>query len=980
MSTITNNPRLTWLEYFGLPDDMDETTFADVSSAFSLYLNGRTNHSSLHSNAAVTEERVVTSADFSDYIQRIGNPYRFMAENRPTSHEAVGSTQAADDCLNDDISSTLSKVPEICFQKDFDICVANTFACFSPPNQPYAASLVTLEKLTGYLDTVEITLLSEVSSSSEGFFDALRSYDELNTQVALSCEHIQVLRRRMRFLAKNLVYKSLRLPTLVRRRANTAALNEKLRLVQAVWATQPTLQQLLTARDFSGALELIGSSQQLLSTELSGVSSLRELRVSLAETKRLITGMMSKDLLQHALGYDLDVGAPATPTEALASELEIQLLPLACGLMRLRLLLDALRAFEEQMLRDARGLVKRRLNELMSLIVPAPAQESTSGAEVVKRDEKGGVTAGCDDSGANHDVSGGATPAKRTIHAQVRELSVEAFEEVMSGITAPLLVLLRRASLVRSTLMSALVTPQGQAAALAADAVAVPEAAERDRDIPSAGGGATTCYTDRIEHQSSELLQHVCEVALDRYARLLKVRREVHSHLNLVDFCRMSSAVDEFVRDVDHLCPLPHSSLSTELKDQAVEFLRVAHETNVAKLETVIEMEQWKQVEVAPEFQEIVDAFVRNQVPQQTESDLMRLRADAVKQPDPSAAEGEVSGAVHEIVIGGTGFKCVGSLLLLLTMSAQYLQCVMLLRSVSAQVAHLLPSLFKVFHTLVYKQVLMAGAMRQVSAGLKAITFKHLALASQSLCLLLDLLPHFKAVIAAYLPETQRDLLHEVDTVQADFDKHQQELIAKFVAIVEDRRKDHVSKLGETLAPSEDRKRPEASTCVKVSTLVCRIALLSTSVLSNRRFQPSFQPFSPRVVWQLVAKDVQSMHKQLSPVLSRQQLHAVFVQVCSGAVHASASRSVCCAFTAPPACQGLCVSTASNPHAQVLGAFDTGLLSAYTSVDASALFTRQCIVADVLYLRNEVTKLHLALPQGVCPELTSFAKTLNVKA
>ena len=136
--------------------------------------------------------------------------------------------------------------------------------------------------------------------------------------------------------------------------------------------------------------------------------------------------------------------------------------------------------------------------------------------------------------------------------------------------------------------------------------------------------------------------------------------------------------------------------------------------------------------------------------------------------------------------------------------------------------------------------------------------------------------------------------------------KHQQELINKFVAIVEDRRKDHVSRLAEALMPSPERKRPEASACIK-----------------------------------LVAKDIGSMHKQLTPVLSRAQLHTVFVQV--------------------------------------LGAFDAGLLAAYKAVDAGALFTRQCIVADVLYLRNEVTKLHLALPQGVCPDLTSFAKSLNVK-
>ena len=64
----------------------------------------------------------------------------------------------------------------------------------------------------------------------------------------------------------------------------------------------------------------------------------------------------------------------------------------------------------------------------------------------------------------------------------------------------------------------------------------------------------------------------------------------------------------------------------------------------------------------------------------------------------------------------------------------------------------------------------------------------------------------------------------------------------------------------------------------------------------------------------------------------------------------------------------------------MLQAFDGGLLASYKAVDSSALFTRQCIVADVLYLRQEVTKLHLALPRGVCPDLIEMAKSLDVSS
>ena len=68
--------------------------------------------------------------------------------------------------------------------------------------------------------------------------------------------------------------------------------------------------------------------------------------LSLATTKRQITQMMSKDLLNVAIGYDVDGETPTAPREALASELEARLLPLGSGLLRLRLLVDALGTLE----------------------------------------------------------------------------------------------------------------------------------------------------------------------------------------------------------------------------------------------------------------------------------------------------------------------------------------------------------------------------------------------------------------------------------------------------------------------------------------------------------------------------------------------------------------------------------------------------------------------------------------------------------
>ena len=263
-----------------LPEDIDEWTIED--------LRGLVVNPAPAFPAESPETKLqVTLADFRGYLESVGNPYRYLTANRPAAGGCNGDGGTSSSAQD---TPSLAGVPEICFRNDFDLAQPDTFAFFSPPEQPHA-TMVMLERLAQWLDQVvaappapctpsghvrtspvpcqpqvELTLLNEVSTRSDGFFEALESYDHLSQQVALGRSQIEALRLRIRALEVNLVEKSLSLPRLVRQRANTAALHAKLRLVHAVWRTQPTIQQLLAAGDFPGALELITSSQQLLDT------------------------------------------------------------------------------------------------------------------------------------------------------------------------------------------------------------------------------------------------------------------------------------------------------------------------------------------------------------------------------------------------------------------------------------------------------------------------------------------------------------------------------------------------------------------------------------------------------------------------------------------------------------------------------------------------------------------------------------------
>ena len=407
--------------------------------------------------------------------------------------------------------------------------------------------------------------------------------------------------------------------------------------------------------------------------------------------------MMNKDLLQVALGYELEHGAPLMPVEALASELDLRLSPLALGLLRLRVLHDALRALQDQLKKDVRALIKRRLQELLeahgeaSRPTDAAAATAATASAAAAADGLPASDAAAADGSEPKVVDGGETvkPAKK-IMDQLRELSLDGFEAVMAGVVAPLMVLLRRAAAIHTALKKALAASLATSVTSQADG-----GVEEEEDAAGA-------YAKQVEQQSAETLQAVCELAHERYARLLKVtqrsharpplhclcfvspprpgppgscqqvRKEVHTKLPLTLFVRVNRVAVEFIRDVQHLCGQPCHALGTELQQHANAFLDATHAEAARKLEAIVEVEQWKQarhcpyrigaldppdhspasacdcqVDIPSDYQDIVGSLVRKQVPKIQEAELLKLREN-------DAAD---KATAKELIVDGAAYK-----------------------------------------------------------------------------------------------------------------------------------------------------------------------------------------------------------------------------------------------------------------------------------------------------------------------------------
>ena len=132
------------------------------------------------------------------------------------------------------------------------------------------------------------------------------------------------------------------------------------------------------------------------------------------------------------------------------------------------------------------------------------------------------------------------------------------------------------------------------------------------------------------------------------------------------------------------------------------------------------------------------------------------------------------------------------------------------------------------FNSRVCQVVLGAGAMR--SAGLKNITARHLALASQSLSLMISLIPYVREALRRHLRAKQAVILVDFDKVKRDFQEHQYEIHSKLVAIMADRLSVHCQTLLElnwnsSSASTDGKPQAYMETLVKETTTLHKVLL-----------------------------------------------------------------------------------------------------------------------------------------------------------
>lgn len=732
----------------------------------------------------------------------------------------------------------LSTIPAVYFDEDFRLENPRTFDVVSErsevvrpapgeekdkaaaaPRKALATNAILQEKLSWYMDTVEMHLIQSISTASTTFFTALGSLRELHSEAADSVERIKALRRELEALDEEIATGGLNLIQQRRRRENVNQLHDAVVQLRRIIDGVSVCESLVDAGEVGKALDNIDALERLMAGEAPDDSppgmQLRDLRGATAlqgvsadlDTLRLRIGKSYEARFLSTLLADLrdhvdqvpaqevlmrwssasmrSRGAHSRESSAFPSYMagtdviRVELQSSLTGLQRARFLTAAATAYRDAALREIKSIIRKPLpssndddNEsLMSTSTRAGGRPRSQQERSIILARNLRALEPEDAEGLLTKIYIGVTEALRRLGTQVKVL-LDVASSIGDSSAAPGV----RSPPLKSPPFSPTVMQISGAAQEAQEEI------HRAVDI-------------------SSLLGQAVDVAQEKVVKILRVRSEQSKRLDLVGFLRYFTLNLHFANECEAISGRSGTTLKTVVNGHIKDFIQNHGDAENQKLAQGMESDQWNAADFGDEDAEllgqILEGSTRDAAAWTEEIQIWTPRSEAEgrgprteagsgqgRDGQPGQPNGAVKAKARSAVVDSESFLLPNSAILCMRGMVRFLRLMAAIPSMTADISASLIAYLQLFNSRCTQLILGAGATR--SAGLKNITTKHLALASQALAFMAALIPHVREFVRRHCGAgtSAPAVMGEFDKVRRSFQEHQNNIYDKLVEIM----------------------------------------------------------------------------------------------------------------------------------------------------------------------------------------------------
>ncbi|KAH6964129.1 Vps54-like protein-domain-containing protein [Fusarium avenaceum] len=686
------------------------------------------------------------------------------------------------------------------------------------PRKALATNAILQEKLSWYMDTIEVHLINSISAASTTFFTALGSLKELHSEAADSVGRIKTLRQELEALDEEIVTKGLQIVHKRRRQENLRQLNDAVLQLKQIADGVAKCETLVDEGEIDKALESIDSLEMLIAGERDAATEdeseiqLRDLRsasalqgvnadltilrsrigkayetnfqnILIRDLRRHVETVSSSEiLLRWSNAASRSKGSHARspsvfPTYLTSTnELKAELLPNMVGLHRAQHIAAATVAYREAVLREIRNLIRRPLpsstdddNESMMSVSTA------SGGRHLSNSEKSSILA-------------------RNLRALDPEDGEDLLGKIYIGVTETLRRLTTQVKVLLEITSSLTDDPLGEG--LLSPTVRSPISSPRPDRFPSNPMNHVTFEVQEELHKNldiTNLLGQAVDVAIEKIVKVLKVRAEQTSQLPMTMFLRYFTLNLYFANECESISGRSGTSLKNVVNGHIKDFVQRNRDVEMQKLAQGMESDQWNARDFNDKNTELLNIMLGSSThdPDEWTNSTKIWIPSSELEPEIEEEAIEANGTGKEktrtATIDSETFMLPKSAILCLEGIAKFSHLINGIPSMTADIATSLIAYLQLFNSRCTQLILGAGATR--SAGLKNITTKHLALASQALSFTATLIPHVREFVRRHAGSgaSVSNLMGEFDKIRRLLQEHQDSIYQKLVEIMSGR-------------------------------------------------------------------------------------------------------------------------------------------------------------------------------------------------
>ena len=746
-------------------------------------------------------------------------------------------------------NAPLSTIPNVYFEADFHLENPRVFDIVSERSeivrQPgserrdsivgpsgrksLATNAILQEKLSWYMDTVEVHLISSISTASSSFFAALGNLRELHTEAAESVAKIKALRSDLSTIDKDMAQGGLKIVALQRRRANMRKLWNAVRQLREVVHLVTSCEAQIDKNEVEEALDNVSLVEKLMAGEsivtsrantsrpalapdqlidlrkikaLEGASediaSLRHrigktfetrfLDALLGDLRRHVDSVSPKITLERwqnasARGRGLHGRKPsAFPSylhldqqlrEALRANLE--------GLAKCDSLKEATTAYRDALWREIKTLIRKHLPSSNDDDMESTMSASTLGGRRLTQQEKSSILA-----------------------RNLRDFEAEDAENMLLHIYSNVGEALRRLGTQVKVVLDITSTFEPQQSRSQVTSPRSPPLANMDSYMNGIPAGSTL-HSSMVQEDiqqtldMSNLLGQAVDIAQAQITKVLKVRSEQSVRLSLCMFLRYFNLNRLFADECEAISGRGGATLKSVVNSQIKDFVRRTGEDEKQRLVDGIDKDRWDAKDFSEEnsryLDELMIASTRAVEGWPTGDVLLAASSPETNGEIKSENQTEVTAQpakdkVRSAIIDEQRFILPETALTVLQGLNLFEQVVAGIPSMTQEITNSLLEYLKLFNSRSSQLILGAGATR--SAGLKNITTKHLALASQALSFVTALIPYIREFVRRHQTNPQ-GIMIDFDKVKRLYQEHQNGINEKLVDIMSTRATSHVN-------------------------------------------------------------------------------------------------------------------------------------------------------------------------------------------